>query len=95
VRLDSPAERGAPPRSGPATPELRATATTQELALRQLQSRVDALLKGHRAQLAAYEAERSAHRSARLETARRSGRGGGLPPLTNVDGSEIEADLAE
>jgi hypothetical protein len=79
----------------PDAPTARADAAAQELALRQLQTRVDALLKGHRAQLAAFEAEREARRAQRPGLLDRPSGGGTLTPLSDVDATEIEADLAE
>jgi hypothetical protein len=73
----------------------RADAAAQELALRQLQTRVDALLKGHRAQLTAFEAEREARRAQRRGLLDRAPGGATLTPLSDVDAAEIEADLAE
>ena len=84
----------AQPRRAAVPQELREHATTLvalDLSLRQLEARVEAARRGHRAQMTAFEAEREARRAARA--ARTLGTSVSAPadPITAED---IEADLA-
>jgi hypothetical protein len=84
-----------PPRRTPAPNQLReqtATLAALDLSLRQLEARVEAARRGHRAQIAAFEAERAARTTARVSrTADAPTTGGPDDPVTV---QEIDDDLA-
>ena len=90
ISLASTQPRRTPPQS---LRDHAETLAALDLSLRQLEARVDATRRGHRAQLTAFEAEREARRADRF-------RGGAIPAGrelagTPVSAEEIESDLAD
>ncbi len=71
------------------------TLAALDLSLRQLEARVDATRRGHRAQMTAFEVEREARRGARQRVGPTASVPGAPEPRTPVTHEEIEADLAD